>query len=142
MIAKIKDLLRKYREQILYLFFGGLTTLIDLSVTFLFYLFLEKGTGIDLLVNAAAWLIAVLFAYATNRKWVFGSRRTGAAILGEFLTFAGGRLATLGLQLALIWLLQDAAGWNRYLVKILVTVVVLILNYVVSKLIVFRGDRK
>lgn len=146
MIQKIKRLLRTYREQLLYLIFGGLTTVVDFSVSFLLYHFwldaTEAAVGMIHVADLIAWLAAVLFAYVTNRIWVFESKKTGAsAIAKELICFAGGRVFTLLLQEAIIAVFVTALGLNKYLFRILVAVLVVILNYVISKLLVFKKEK-
>ena len=86
-----------------------------------------------------AWAAAVVFAYVTNRIWVFESRRRGAgAIALEFLSFAGARVSTLLLQELIVFVLFDLLLWNVYLVKVIAAVFVVIANYFISKLLVFR----
>ena len=147
MMKKIKDLLTKYREQLLYLIFGGLTTVVDWSVSFLLYYF--WGEAIDatpLLLHGAnviAWVAAVTFAYVTNRIWVFESKRRGfVPIVCEIAAFAGGRVLTLLLQEAIMGVFCTWLGLNEYLFKIIAAVLVIILNYFISKLLVFRKTRR
>ncbi len=133
----------KYREQILYLIFGGLTTLIDWAISFALYRFWIDATNApDAMVHVAdviAWVAAVLFAYVTNRLWVFESRKHGfLPVVGELVTFAGGRVVTLLIQEAIIFLFVTWLGLNKYLFRIIAAVLVIILNYVFSKLFVFR----
>ncbi len=147
MIAKIKALCARYREQLLYLIFGGLTTVVDWAVSFLLYR--VWGTAIDANVfvihgaNVIAWVSAVLFAYITNRIWVFRSRQRGVvAIMGELCTFAGGRVITFLLQEVLVAIFFDWLGLNKYAVKLIAAVLVVVLNYIISKLLVFRQTEK
>ena len=143
MIQKIKALCQKYREPLLYLIFGGLTTLVDWVVSFLLYGVWDAAIDANVFLihgaNVIAWIAAVLFAFVTNRIWVFQSRQHGAvAILGELLTFAGGRVVTLLLQEGIFFVFVDLLAQNQYVVKIAAAVLVVILNYVISKLLVFR----
>lgn len=146
MIQKIKDLLIRYREVILYVIFGGLTTVVDWGVSFVLYA--VWGDAIDrtvLLVHVAnvlAWAAAVLFAFVTNRLWVFKSEKHGfLPILGELFSFAGGRVMTLLLQELIFAVFFDWLGMNEYVIKLVAAVVVVILNYVISKLFVFRKKK-
>lgn len=137
-VAFCRGMLTKYREQILYLIFGVLTTLVDFAVSYLLY-YLEWNVH---LADTAAWIAAVLFAYVTNRKWVFESRRTGFfPICAELAAFAGGRVFTFFLQEGLVWVFYDTLEWNKYLVRVPVAVLVVILNYVIGKLLVFRKKK-
>lgn len=143
---KIKELLIRYKSVILYIIFGGLTTVIDWGVTFvLYYLWGDAIEANNLLIHGAdviAWVAAVLFAFVTNRIWVFESKKHGfLPVLGELIAFAGGRVVTLLLQEGMIALLFTWLGLNKYLVKVLAAVVVIILNYFISKLFVFRKKK-
>ena len=147
MIAKIKALCARYREQLLYLIFGGLTTVVDWAVSFLLYRVWDTAIDANVFVihgaNVIAWVSAVLFAYITNRIWVFRSRQRGVvAIMGELCTFAGGRVITFLLQEALVAIFFDWLGLNRYAVKLIAAVLVVVLNYIISKLLVFRQTEK
>ena len=147
MLQKLKTLFQKYREPLLYLIFGGLTTLVDWVVSFLLYGVWDAAIDANVFLihgaNVIAWVAAVLFAFVTIRIWVFQSRQHGAvAILGELLTFAGGRVMTLLLQEGIFFVFVDLLAWNQYAVKIAAAVLVVILNYVISKLLVFRKVEK
>jgi putative flippase GtrA len=135
MIAKLKQLFLAHREIILYVIFGGLTTLVDWSISFVLY-------AIHLNVHAAnviAWICAVLFAFVTNRILVFESREKGrVAISRELFTFAGGRVVTLLLQELIVFVFYDCLTWNPYAVKIGAAVLVVVLNYFITKFLVFQ----
>lgn len=137
------EFFKKYKSVILYILFGGLTTVVDWSVSFLlYYLWGDAIEATPLLLHGAnviAWVAAVAFAYVTNRIWVFESKRHGfLPILGEIAAFAGGRVLTLVLQEALMGIFCTWLGWDEYAMKIIVAVLVVILNYFISKLLVFR----
>jgi putative flippase GtrA len=143
MLQKCKEIFQKYREQILYLVFGGLTTVVDFAVSFLLYrLWLDGFNAPDGFLHLAdliAWAAAVAFAYVTNRIWVFESKRRGfVPIVGEIAAFAGGRVFTLLLQEVLMAIFFTWLGFNEYIVKIVAAVLVVILNYFISKIFVFR----
>ena len=147
MIQKAKTLFCRYREPLLYLIFGGLTTLVDWAISFLLYhtwsgAIDETGALIHG-ANLIAWAAAVLFAYVTNRIWVFQSKRRGLLpILCELGAFAGGRVMTLLLQEAFFLVFFDILAWNEYAVKLIAAVLVVIGNYFISKLLVFRKKRQ
>lgn len=146
MIQKIKELLIRYREVILYLIFGGLTTVVDWGISFLLYYFwgeaIEATAFLVHGANTIAWAAAVLFAFFTNRIWVFESKRKGfLPVLGELGGFAGGRVMTLLLQEAMFLIFFDILGINQYLVKIVAAVLVIILNYFISKILIFRKKK-
>jgi putative flippase GtrA len=137
--------LLKRKDIILYLVFGVLTTLVDWVVSFLLYRIwggaIEKNSFLIHGANALAWLCAVMFAFVTNRKWVFESRRTGFfPVLGELAAFAGGRIMTLLLQEGIFAVMFDWLGINEYAVKIVAAVTVVIINFFLGKLI-FKKKR-
>jgi putative flippase GtrA len=146
MFQKIKNLLIRYREVILYLIFGGLTTVVDWGLSFLLYHFWGDAIEANVLLihgaNVIAWSAAVLFAFITNRIWVFESQKKGfLPIMGELGSFAGGRVMTLLLQEAMFVIFFDILGINEFVVKIVAAVLVIILNYIISKLFVFRKKK-
>ena len=132
----INPFYKKYKEALLYLFFGVLTTLINIVV---FYVFTEIITLDELVANVIAWIIAVLFAYVTNRIWVFSSHcATKAAFLKEILSFYGGRIFTLLVEEGILLVFIKLLSLNALAVKIVAQVVIIVLNYVISKLFVFK----
>ena len=141
------QLLKKHKSVILYIIFGGLTTVVDWSVSFLLYYF--WGEAIDATpillhgANVIAWVAAVTFAYVTNRIWVFESKRRGfVPIVCEIAAFAGGRVLTLILQEVIMAVFCTWLGLNEYLFKLVAAVLVIILNYFISKILVFRKTRR
>ncbi len=147
MIEKIKQLLARYKEVILYLIFGVLTTVVDWGVSFLLYrLWGETLDNMAFFVhvpNVLAWAAAVLFAFVTNRTWVFESKKKGfLPVMGELASFAGGRVMTLLLQEGIFLIFFDLLHINEFAVKIVSAVLVVILNYIISKLFVFRKKRE
>ena len=158
-MKKLKELFLRYKEIIMYLIFGVLTTLIGFVV---YFVITKLGTGAfhkpdgtpaDWLVIAAniiQWVCAVLFAFFTNRKYVFENSEK-APMLRQLLSFASARVATLVIDTVLIfalqWLLlklsyQAIFGLNANdLAKCISAVVVIILNYVFSKIFVFKNKK-
>ena len=133
----------RYREQITYLFFGGVTTLVNMAVL---EVFARLGCP-TWLANAIAWAVAVLVAYLTNRRWVFASRSRGRDAIREFGAFVGCRVVTGVMDEIIMVVGVDALGpalfspvpWMwRQGVKVFSNVLVVILNYVFSKLFIFR----
>lgn len=128
---------KKHKSVLLYLFFGGLTTVISVVS----FVLLEKAMDV-LLANVFSWVAAVSFAYVTNRVWVFSSTAVGAkAIFREMLVFFSGRLATLGFEELVLLLLIHLAHWDSTLVKILAQIGVLVLNFIISKWLVFAKKK-
>ena len=140
MIEKIKALCVKYKEVLLYLIFGGLTTLVSLAS----YWLCVYPLGIDVLIsNVISWICAVTFAYVTNAKWVFEARPANRGEqLRQMVSFYVGRLATLGVEELILLVFVTLLHGNEMIVKVIAQIVVVILNYVVSKLLVFRKDKE
>lgn len=125
--------MRLDRELVLYVFFGTLTFLVNLFS----YFFFKELLGINYLIsNVLAWFFSVLFAYITNRIWVFESRSPN--ILKEASLFFGGRIFSGVVDTALMYLFIDVLTLGDAISKIVVQIIVIILNYVFSKLIVFK----
>lgn len=132
------------KEVILYIVFGVLTTLVNYAVFWVMNTALQDR--FHAVSNVVAWIAAVLFAYVTNKLFVFESKSwKPALVVKEVIGFAAGRLLTLGLETVGLILLSDVLGMNAMIAKILLSVIVVILNYVFSKLWVFRkrsGEEK
>lgn len=140
MYQRIKELFFKYKEVISYLFFGVLTTAVDFLSYLLFTRVLSMG---DELSNIIAQVVAIIFAFVTNKLFVFEDKTDSREkLFGQFLKFVSLRMATLILNAALFRLLAVALGIHDIVAKALVSVLVIILNYVFSKLIVFRSKEK
>ncbi len=126
----------KYKEVILYLVFGVLTTI----VSFVSYYFCSEVLHIHYLVsNIISWVLAVAFAYVTNRIWVFESKSNSlSATLKEMFTFVNCRLLSGVIDMGVMFLLVDALGINDLYAKLFTQVIVVVLNYIFSKLIIFK----
>ncbi|TPR21304.1 GtrA family protein [Apilactobacillus timberlakei] len=133
-------LYKKNKEVISYLFWGVLTTVVDLLVAF----FLNQHTNINTFWNTAiAWLISVLFAFFTNRKWVFhSSAKNINEIIVEMRSFTFGRLASWIMEEIIIWIGQTLMHGSFNVVKILAQIIVIIFNYFWSKFVVFINHNK
>ena len=136
----ILRLLKKYKDLILYAVFGLLTTLVNTAV----YWLSAHPLGMPTVPSSiVAWFMAVLFAYLTNRRWVFHSEAETPAEIGrEIVSFFLCRLATGVLDWGLMWLLVDKLHLNDLVMKLLVNALVILLNYVASKLLIFRRKKK
>lgn len=142
-MEKIKKLLFRLlhdRELIRYVIMGALTTLVN----FLAYSLLTRVLGLTLLLaNTLSWVVAVAFAYVGNKLFVFQSKtETFRALITEIGLFAGMRLASLGLETLLLWLMVDKLSINDLVAKAVCAVIVVISNYIFSKLVIFRKARK
>ena len=140
----LKSFFLKYREAVAYLFFGGVTTLINIAA-YAGFSRLGCSTGV---ANAIAWFLSVLAAYITNRLWVFHSNNAGAAAVKELLSFVACRAGTGVLDEAIMILGVDKLGpllispahqrlWGLG-VKVFSNILVIVLNYVFSKLFIFK----
>ena len=152
-MEKLKALWTKYKEIITYLIFGVLTTVVSWGSYAIFALLLEKtnlGTTTTVsIANVLSWIFAVAFAYVTNKLWVFESKSWKPSIVWkEIVTFVTARLATGVLEwvgvpfLVGIGMDQTIFGVKGAWAKILVSILVVILNYIFSKLIIFRKKKE
>ncbi len=131
-----KQLYEKYKDIIPYAFFGVCTTLVNIASYWVCAHPLRFGTMVSTVI---AWILAVLFAYVTNRKWVFNSQaETVAEITKEIISFFGCRLATGVLDWACMFVFVELLGLNDVVIKTIANVLVIVLNYVASKLLIFR----
>ena len=138
-MKKLKELFEKYRDLISYLFFGGLTTAVHYAV----YIPCDTLLGWDAWVcTAIAWSAAVIFAYLTNKPFVYQSHDWSAKVLfPEFGKFTVSRLGSGLLNVLLMWLTVDILQWNSLLMMVIVSVLVVIINYVTGKLMVFTKKK-
>ena len=137
-LRPLRPFYQKHKEPLLYLFFGGLTTLLSI---FLYWLFAHPLGLSPLIANVISWVLCVAFAYVTNRTWVFKDKAHGAkGIVREASSFTAGRLATLGLEELILWLGISVLGVNDLIVKIVAQVLTIVGNYVISKFLVFRKN--
>ena len=129
----------RYREVWLYLFFGVLTTAVSWGT---FYLFCYPLAWSELTANLLSWVAAVLFAYLTNRTWVFSAERTPAAFVRQLLLFFGARLSSLVMEEIILFVFVTQLAYDAMLIKMIANVLVLIANYFLSKFLVFRKRNK
>ncbi|GAF36416.1 GtrA family protein [Lentilactobacillus farraginis] len=139
-MKKILALYDKYQEVIAYLFWGVITTIVNIGVFEGFHLWTNWNYMIN---NAIAWFISVLVAYLSNRAYVFHSTTRGfGAYLGEMMSFFGGRLLVLVLEQGILFVGITLLSGNQLIVKIIDNVIVVILNYFWSKWAVFRDQKQ
>ena len=141
MIEKIKALCVRHREILVYLVVGGLTTVVAWGCKFLWNAVFYGATKFptvaqNTVLSVVENVSGIAFAYPTNRKWVFQSKNPN--ILAELGGFIGSRLATMLLGYLLNLLLVNVLGVSVFVSTMLVSIVVVIGNYVLSKLLVFR----
>lgn len=135
-MKKIQALIRKYWDILSYLFFGGLTTLVNYLVYFPLFNWVGCSATLS---NAIAWALSVLFAYLTNKPFVFKSYDWSWKTVGpEFGKFVGCRLGSGLVESLIILVTVDILGLNGNTIKLLTSVLVVLLNYVSSKLVVFK----
>ena len=135
---KIKELYKKYKEIINYLIFGVLTTLVSLVVYYASVLtFLNPENSVQLqIANVLSWIAGVTFAYFTNRKYVFESKEKNK--LKEASKFFLSRVTTLLMDMLIMWLGVTILHGNDKIIKLISQVVVIVGNYIFSKLFVFK----
>lgn len=138
--ATIRELYEKYKDLIPYAVFGVITTIINIVA----YWFCAHPLGMGTIPSTIiAWFLAVFTAYLTNRRWVFHSEAHGMrAIVRECIAFFAARIATGIIDLVSMWLFVDVMGFDDVIIKTLANVVVIALNYVFSKFLIFKHDKK
>ena len=140
-MKKIIELLKKYinRETVSYLIFGVLTTVVDIIVYYVF------GTTLALnyiIAKIIAWVVAVSFAFITNKLYVFGSKSFHPLLLRkEFITFVISRILSLLFAIAFIAATVEWLGIDKNIANLASNVFVVIINYVLSKLFVFNKEK-
>ena len=136
MIEKLRSLIEKYWDVLSYLFFGVLTTVVN----YLIYLPVYNFCGLPAaLSNMIAWVGAVIFAFLTNKPFVFRSHDWSAkTVVPELTKFVSCRIASGVLETVILFLAVDCMNWNGNIWKLVTQVLVIIINYVGSKLLVFR----
>ena len=136
MIEKLRSLIEKYWDVLSYLFFGVLTTVVN----YLIYLPVYNFCGLSAaLSNMIAWVGAVIFAFLTNKPFVFRSHDWSAkTVVPELTKFVSCRIASGVLETVILFLAVDCMNWNGNIWKLVTQVLVIVINYVGSKLLVFR----
>ncbi len=137
-MKKIKELYLNYKEVINYLIFGVLTTIVSLVVYYIsVYTFLDPENALQLqIANVISWIAGVTFAYFTNRKYVFESKTKNKVKEAGKFVFA--RLTTLILDMLIMWLGVTILHLNDKVFKLIAQVLVIVSNYVLSKVFVFK----
>lgn len=139
MIEKILFYIRKYWEVLSYLVFGVLTTIVN----YLIYIPCYQLMGMSATVsNMIAWVVAVAFAYLTNKPFVFRSKDWSLkTVIPELSKFVSCRVASGVLETVILLITVDILGWNGLIWKLFTSVLVVVLNYIGSKLLVFRKSK-
>ena len=139
-MEKIRSLLGRYRELVSYVFWGVMTT----AVNYVSYTLLTEILRVhDLAGTGSAWAVSVLFAYFVNKIFVFQSRDWSWRVaLRELWQMVASRLFSLGLEVAIMWFFVDTLHCPHLAVKLAANVVVVIVNYALSKWIIFKPGNK
>lgn len=132
----MKEIIKKYREIILYLFVGGATTLVNIVFYWLFY----NIIGIDNVAAAVlAQIVSIIFAFFGNKVYVFQSKtRKRNEIIKEAVSFFSCRALTAVLDVLIMYVAVDLLKGHALLWKIISNVLVIVLNYIASKLLIFK----
>ncbi|MCQ2531461.1 MAG: GtrA family protein [Saccharofermentans sp.] len=142
MVDFIKKMYARYKELVNYAVFGVLTTIINYIAFWFFSSVVVLSDASTLPANIVAWIISCTFAFITNRIWVFDSNETTKkGIIREAVSFYVSRLATLGVESLIMFVFADVLKFNKFIIKIVANVIVIILNFVLSKLVVFRKKK-
>ncbi len=130
----VQSFYEKHKQKISYLFFGGLTTVVSIGTFVGFTRIIPLG---ELVANVLSWVFAVLFAFFTNRKWVFSENAEGN--IGKQLTrFCMGRFTTLLLEESILLIFVTILQMHDLAVKVVAQILVVVLNFIISKLFVFK----
>lgn len=134
-MEKLKELIKKYWDILSYLFFGVLTTAVNYMVYLPIYNLLGLSSSVS---NMIAWVVAVAFAYLTNKPFVFQSHDWSAkTVIPELTRFVSCRVTSGAIETGVLWLTVDQLGWNGNIWKLITSVLVVVMNYFGSKLLVF-----
>ncbi len=127
---------KKNKEMLLYLFFGGLSFIVSVAT----YAVFNVTCGFNALIaNVLSWVITVMFAFLTNRVWVFAApTKTAMEFIKQMISFYSGRVITLVVEEVILGVFINLCGFNSILIKVIAQIVVIILNYVISKLFIFK----
>ncbi len=132
----IADWYREHKEGMRYLIFGALTTLVNILAYALLYYLIHINNATS---NVIAWVLGATFAYVTNKLYVFDSKTNkGKELLKEIVYFFGCRLLTLFIDEGIMIITVDKLAWNALLMKIIANIIVIILNFIFSKILIFK----
>ena len=134
-MRKIKELYNKYEEIILYVIFGGITTVVSVLLTYI----LDRNGIIGSKARIISDIVAISVAYITNKIWVFKSKcKNIKELLKEILSFYGARALTTLLSIVIAYIFVDLLKYNNLVVQYSTTIIVTILNYILSKVLIFK----
>ena len=136
MMKFVSKIMKKYQSLISYAVFGVLTTVVNIVTYNVCYSKMGIGNTVS---NVIAWILAVAFAYVTNKIWVFDSKSWKWAVLKREVTaFVSCRLATGIMDIVIMFLCVDIMDMPAMIMKLLSNILVIILNYIFSKLVIFK----
>lgn len=140
LLRQLKPFYSKNKEFLLYLFFGGLAFLVSMGTFWFFDKILNFN---ELIANVLSWIITVLFAFLTNRKWVFSydNQTKKSTIWSQALCFYAGRIATLVVEECILFVFVTKMSFNSIIIKIFAQIIVILLNYVISKVWIFKEKK-
>ena len=139
MISKCKNIISKYKSIILYGIFGVATTLVNIITYYICSNMIHFNVIVSTIIS---WLIAVIFAYITNKIWVFESKtKNFNEVFREIVSFFSCRILTGILDVIIMYIFVDLLTFNGMIIKTLSNILVIILNYVASKLIIFNQNK-
>ena len=137
-MSKIKNFIIKNNELILYLIFGALTTAVSILS---FWLFIKVNIN-ELIANVLSWILAVTFAFFTNKFLVFKNKNSNKAdFLKQFFSFYVSRIATLIIEELIILIFVTILNFNSLVIKTIAQILIIILNYFLSKLFIFKNKK-
>lgn len=137
-MEQIKKIIKKFltKEVITYVIFGVLTTLVNLII---FYIMASTLNVEENISNAIAIIVAILFAYFTNRKWVFNSNaETLKEKLNEFGKFMIGRAFSMVVELIGFFIMFNILNIQEFISKIIISIIIIIMNFFISKFFAFK----
>ena len=156
-MEKLKQLYHKYEDIIRYVIFGGLTTVVSFASHFIarfagaelpdeitlasLQAALDNSAVSATLATTISWICAVTFAFVTNKIFVFRSKEKGKGFLREFISFYAARIFTFCVELLSMFVFVELLSLNEMAIKLGVQIMILVLNYVFSKLLVFRKKK-
>lgn len=136
---KIKELIIKYEEIIKYIIFGVLTTLVN----YVSYAMLTRIFDLEIFIsNLIAWLLSVIFAFITNKLIVFKSKELDIKVIAKEITsFFAARIFSLLLDMVILYIAVDLMKMNDLIIKLISNIIVIIINYLFSKIFIFKSKK-
>lgn len=140
LIQKIKELVYKYEELIKYLIIGVLTT----AINYIIFAILVNIAKVEMHTsNIIAWIISVIFAYFTNKLFVFESKSFKLDVLGkEIVSFGAARVLSLIMEEIILYVFVNLLNMNQLIIKLIANIIVIVVNYILSKFIIFKKPKE